>query len=141
MVMDLKIFVSILIIGLVIDYLWVGLIANNFYLVQFGDLARLKANGKFDIVLWAAVVVYILISAGIVFFALPKLLPSDTFWMAAGWGFLFGVIIYGVYDFTNYTTLAKWPVILCVVDVLWGGVLCGLLTGIAKHLRDVIFVQ
>ncbi len=139
MILDLKIFIIVLIAGLVVDYLWIGIVANNFYLVQFGDLARLKANGKFDVILWSAVMVYVLISLGIVFFALPRIAVSDSLLIACGWGFLFGIILYGVYDFTNYATMTKWPFIMCIVDVLWGGVLCGFLTGVGKHLRDAIF--
>ena len=29
--------------------------------------------------------------------------------MAAAYGALFGLVVYGVYDFTNYSTLRQWP--------------------------------
>ena len=35
---------------------------------------------------------------------------------------LFGLVVYGVYDFTNYSTLRQWPFVLTVADVAWGTV-------------------
>ncbi|MDE3157076.1 MAG: DUF2177 family protein [Acidobacteriota bacterium] len=43
---------------------------------------------------------------------------------------LLGLVVYGVYDFTNYSTLRDWPLTLAVVDTAWGTVasaLCALL--------------
>ena len=39
---------------------------------------------------------------------------------ALGYGALFGLVVYGVYDFTNLSTLRDWPLIVAVVDVAWG---------------------
>jgi uncharacterized membrane protein len=35
---------------------------------------------------------------------------------------LFGLVVYGVYDFTNYSTLRQWPFVLTLADVAWGTV-------------------
>ena len=35
-------------------------------------------------------------------------------------GALFGLVVYGVYDFTNYSTLRQWPFALALADVAWG---------------------
>ena len=40
-------------------------------------------------------------------------------------GAVLGLVIYGVYDFTNYATLRDWPLTLVFVDVAWGAVICG----------------
>jgi len=37
--------------------------------------------------------------------------------------FLLGLTVYGVYDFTNYATLAKYELSFAVTDSLWGGLL------------------
>ena len=41
---------------------------------------------------------------------------------AIGYGALFGLVVYGVYDFTNYSTLRQWPFVLTLADVAWGAV-------------------
>lgn len=42
--------------------------------------------------------------------------------------FVLGLVIYGVYDSTNYALIDKWNGPLAVADTLWGGVLFGLTT-------------
>ena len=44
--------------------------------------------------------------------------------------FLLGLVIYGVYDATNYALLNKWNGQLALIDTLWGGILFGLTTWI-----------
>ena len=40
--------------------------------------------------------------------------------------FLFGIVIYGVYEFTNYAILKQWKWEVVVMDTLWGGILMAL---------------
>lgn len=44
--------------------------------------------------------------------------------------FILGLIIYGVYDATNYALISKWNGWLAIVDTLWGGTLFSLTTWI-----------
>jgi uncharacterized membrane protein len=37
--------------------------------------------------------------------------------------FLFGIIIYGVYEMTNLAIFNKWSYLLSFIDILWGGIL------------------
>lgn len=37
--------------------------------------------------------------------------------------FLLGIVIYGVYDTTNYATIKNWKLHLAVIDTIWGGLL------------------
>ena len=40
-------------------------------------------------------------------------------------GALFGLISYATYDLTNLATLKDWPVLITIVDLIWGAVLSG----------------
>lgn len=120
---------------LIIDGIWLGFIANRFYMSQLGPLARVDGE-KFDIVYWAAGVVYLLMILGTVFFVLPRVTPTDTVFTAFLWGAFFGLTIYGIYDMTNAATLARWPLLMSVVDMAWGAILCGAVTVILKLARD-----
>ena len=42
--------------------------------------------------------------------------------------FLLGVVIYGVYDSTNYATLSNYTASFAFMDTLWGGILFALVT-------------
>jgi uncharacterized membrane protein len=76
-------------------------------------------------------VVYVLIPLGIVLFALPRVDAERWLPSALAWGFVYGVVLYGVYDFTNYATLDRWPLRLTFADIAWGGVLCSVMTAFA----------
>jgi len=36
---------------------------------------------------------------------------------------LFGLVAYATYDLTNLATIKDWPVLITVVDMIWGTVL------------------
>jgi uncharacterized membrane protein len=63
-----------------------------------------------------AVICYILLIFGLYYFILRNKRPVYE-------AFFFGLVIYGVYDSTNYATLKKWSPSLAIMDALWGGVL------------------
>ena len=44
--------------------------------------------------------------------------------------FLFGLVIYGVYETTSYAIFKKWSPVLATIDTIWGGVLMALTTWI-----------
>ena len=58
--------------------------------------------------------------------------PATTPLDAAGRGAILGVAMYGVYDFTNYATLIRYPVAYALTDVAWGTVLCAATAAIAR---------
>lgn len=49
--------------------------------------------------------------------------------------FLLGIIIYGVYESTNYALFTEWSWLTVVVDTLWGGLLFGVTTYISNLVR------
>jgi len=101
---------------MVLDAIWLGLLMKNFYRGQLAPIVRLADGGIAPN--WpAAFVVYVLLGAGIALFVVPR---ASTVSSAAGFGALFGLVVYGVYDFTNYSTLRQWPFALTLVDVAWG---------------------
>ena len=103
---------------MVLDGLWLGLLMKNFYRDQLAPIVRL-ANGGIAPNWPAAVVVYALLGTGIALFVIPH---ASTVPLAAARGALFGLVVYGVYDFTNYSTLHQWPLVLALADVAWGAV-------------------
>jgi len=130
---SLKTYLALLPLFFFLDYLWLGKIMVGFYKQELGPLAR-RAGQDLDPLIWAAGVVYLLIPLGIVLFALPRVNPESLPWSALMWGFIYGVVLYGVYDMTNLAMLAGWPLRLCVVDIAWGGVLNAVSTTAAAYL-------
>lgn len=114
----LRPFAAGLVTFLALDLLWIGVVANAFYKRELAGLARM-AGESFDIRLGPALVLYPLIIAGLQVFAVPRA-AGGPLWHAAAWGGLFGLVGYGVYDLTNYATLAGYTLRMTVVDMAWG---------------------
>ena len=101
---------------MVLDGIWLGVLMKSFYRDQLAPIVRLADGGIAPN--WpAAFVVYVLLGTGIALFVIPR---ASTIWSAAGYGGMLGLVVYGVYDFTNYSTLRQWPFVLVLVDVAWG---------------------
>lgn len=73
---------------------------------------------------------YIFLIIGINYFIIkPRKSVTDAF--------LLGIVIYGVYETTNYALFKKWSLLTVFMDTLWGGVLFALTTYIVNMLRGI----
>lgn len=118
---------------LVIDLIWLGLIAKNLYQNQIGTLLKTNTNWT------AAIVFYLLFIGGLVFFAINPTISSDTVWKAMLYGALFGFITYATYDLTNLATLEGWPIQITIIDLIWGSFLGSSVSSLTYVLYHTIF--
>jgi uncharacterized membrane protein len=117
--MFIKSYLIALLVFLVIDFIWLGLIAKNFYQQQIGGLMKTNINWP------AAIIFYLIFVVGLVVFVINPSLASGSWLKALILGALFGFIAYATYDLTNLATLKDWPLIVTVVDLIWGAVVAG----------------
>ncbi|HCO99896.1 MAG TPA: DUF2177 domain-containing protein [Rhodospirillaceae bacterium] len=110
-------YIATLLIFLVIDGIWLGLVARGFYVQQLGSLLRPSPN------FGAAGLFYALYVMGILVFVIFPALNHGTWITAVLYGALFGLIAYATYDLTNLATLQGWPIVMSVVDMIWGAML------------------
>lgn len=104
-------YISSLISLVLIDSVWILFIAKKFYAEHMGFLFSKTIN------LAPVMVFYPLYAVGIVFLVV---LPSQS-WVEVLWkGALLGLVSYGAYDLTNHATIPNWPVVMTIVDILWG---------------------
>ena len=102
---------------LVIDLIWLGLVAKKFYADQIGFLMKADIN-------WiAAIIFYLIFISGLVVFVITPAMQKASWTHALLYGALFGLITYSTYDLTNLATLKNWPVLVTVVDLAWGSIL------------------
>ena len=80
-----------------------------------------KLQGRpLEIRWFAAAAVYALMVLAVWYFAVE---PSKTMTDAGTKGAVLGFTMYGLYDMTNYATLAKYPLSFALTDMTWGTVL------------------
>jgi len=113
----LKLYLGTLAVFFAVDMLWLGLIARTFYKKHLGFLMAPEVNW------YAALIFYFLFIAGVlVFVVLPGLKENDLPMMLVK-AALFGLITYATYDLTNLATVKDWPMIITIIDLIWGMVL------------------
>ncbi len=112
-------YIITLIVFFVIDMIWLGVVAKGFYRRHLGALMTSKVN-------WiSAMLFYVLFIVGLLVFAVRPALVSGMPLNALFFGALLGLISYATYDLTNLATLKDWPLVVTVVDLIWGTVLGG----------------
>ncbi|MBI3349373.1 MAG: DUF2177 family protein [Burkholderiales bacterium] len=107
-----KPYLAALIVMGVLDALWLGVLAKDFYRQEMGAL-------MVEPVRWVpALAFYFAYPAALVALALfPAGQPLGQQIARAA---LVGLTAYGVYDVTNLATLRQWPLRLALVDTAWG---------------------
>jgi uncharacterized membrane protein len=115
--MFIKLFLIALPVFFVIDMVWLVLVAKKFYQEHIGFLMRPDINW------FAAIFFYILFIAGLVIFVISPAVEKHSWVHALLFGAFFGLITYATYDLTNLATLKDWPLLVTVVDLIWGTVL------------------
>ncbi len=101
----------------IVDMIWLGIIAKGFYRKALEPLLTPNIN-------WAAAIIfYLLFLVGILVFALLPGMEKRSLGYTVVMAALFGFIAYATYDLTNLATLRDWPLMLSLVDMLWGAFL------------------
>ena len=130
--MFLKLFLIALPIFFAIDMAWLILVAKKFYQQQIGFLM------KPDINWFAAIIFYLLFIAGLVIFVISPAVEKHSWAHAILFGALFGLITYATYDLTNLATMKDWPLLVTVVDLIWGTVLAASISSITYFIAGKI---
>jgi len=130
--MFFKLFLIALPVFFVIDMFWLVLVAKKFYQSQIGFLMKPDIN-------WlAAIIFYLLFITGLVIFVISPAVEKHSWVHALIFGALFGLITYATYDLTNLATLKDWPLLVTVVDLIWGTVLAASISGITYFIAGKI---
>lgn len=113
------------------DGIWIGIVANSFYT---DSLFHLLAD---DIALLPTFLFYALYPLGI---AVLAVIPSHNEKISA-YGALFrgavlGLVAYGTYAFTNAAILADWPMIVSIIDIIWGVLLTALVSAMTLIISE-----
>jgi len=121
--MNLKTIVLSSVLFLAIDAIYLTRMSNFFNkLVKNIQGSKLKFNAL------GAVICYIFLILGLNYFILSR---NKSPFEAS----LFGLVIYGVYESTNYAIFDKWNLEALMLDTIWGGILFYLTTFLTYKLN------
>ena len=120
----IKQFIVAFITFLIIDGAWLTLIAKNFYAKHLGYLMAQNPN------LVAAGIFYVIYIITLVVLIISPALQKGSLTSVILTGALFGFCAYATYDLTNLATIKDWPLIVTVVDLIWGTFVSAAVSGI-----------
>jgi uncharacterized membrane protein len=124
----LKLYALTVPVFFIIDLIWLGVVAKGFYQKNLKYILSPNVNWT------AAIIFYLMYIAGILIFAVLPGVAKDSVRHAALWGALFGFFTYATYDLTNLALLKDWPLNIVVVDILWGVVLCTVVSTLSFYI-------
>lgn len=128
----IKSFLVTFAVFMVIDLIWLGIVAKNLYAKYLGFIMTDQIN-------WvAAIVFYVIFIVGMLFFVIHPALEKESIQYAFLVGALYGFITYATYDLTNLATLKDWPIAITAIDLVWGTTLSMLTAGISTAIIQKI---
>jgi len=123
--MELFNFFIVLVVYLVLDLPMILLINKDMYKNLFDNINNGGIVGSTNIII-GGIVAYLLLAYGLYIFAIKNKSIFN--------GALFGLVVYGVYNFTNLAVIAKYDLIPAVIDTVWGSILCSMITSAVLYI-------
>jgi uncharacterized membrane protein len=120
---DLLILASII---LLLDLLWLKYAVKNLW----EDNVRSVQKSDMQVDVKYALLSYIVIIIGVYLFVVNKTNVKE----GMIYGFIYGFILYAVFDFTNLAIFKDFSLKTAVIDMLWGGFLTSVAVGVTKYL-------
>ena len=99
----------------IIDLLWIKYYMGGKYEVMVNQIqgSDMIVNTKI------AACAYLVLCFALNYFVIPYVTKNDCrLWTHS---FIFGLVLYAVYDFTCGAVFHKWDKKLMIIDILWGG--------------------
>ena len=120
------IYVAVFLTMVVIDMVWLRVIAVSWYQNGMGPLLAAQPN------LFAAAAFYLLFPLGLLIFAVLPGETGSTVLQVAVMGALFGFFAYATYDLTGLAVIKGWPLGLSFIDMGWGALVSGVSSAVGK---------
>lgn len=96
----------------------------------FENQVKLVQGSALKVNITATLLCYVFLIFGIYYFIIqPNKSVQDAF--------LFGIVIYAVYETTSRALLTKWKWTTVIIDTLWGGILFALTAWIMKKVVKI----
>jgi uncharacterized membrane protein len=110
-------YATLLLSLLVLDGIWLGLVAKDGYQQAMGHIMREQ------VIIWPWFAFYLLYPLAILILAIKVQLPTQSKFYFLWRGFVLGAAAYGTYNLTNYALVVNWPLSITIKDWFWGAFL------------------
>ncbi len=108
-----------IIIFIVLDLVWLSVVARTIYFKQMSYLAVIE-NGRIVFNLPVGLAVQAIIALGLAVFISLGILIDNSLATSLCIGAFSGFVMYCTYDLTNLSFVRSYPVFITLVDIAWG---------------------
>ena len=127
-----KLYAATVVAFFVLDITWLGFVAKGFYTAQMGHLMRPDAQ-------WVpAVAFYLIYIAAIIILCVNPAIERQSMSRAVILGAVFGLAAYAAFDLTGLALLKDYPLAGGIVDLIWGTVLTGSVSGASYYVARAL---
>jgi uncharacterized membrane protein len=101
----------------------------------FGEVVqKIQRGRKMETRIIPAVLCFIILAFGIVYFVLDRIRQDHIVEDSFKYGGVFGAVVYGVFDLTNYAIFTDYTASVVLIDMAWGTILASVISMITKFL-------
>lgn len=122
------ILISLLVVDLIVLSALKPMWEENVFAIQHKPLQVNKSYGF---------ITYLLLTYGLYNYVYKHINKSNWKTDTLIKGFIFGFIVYGVFDFTNLAIFSNYSLTTGIIDTLWGGALMALTTNFVYYLFEI----
>lgn len=116
---EIQMFLLTATILLVIDIVWITLFIGRL----FGTMVLQIQKTPMQLNPFGGLIAYLLLIIGVYQFGVKNIDPERPFISSIMNGGLFGLVSYGLFDFTNMAIFKDYNLSVAIIDTLWGGVI------------------
>ena len=128
-------YLTLLLSLLILDGIWLGLIAKDGYQQAMGHIMREP------VIIWPWIVFYLLYPLAMLILAIKVQLSTQSKFYFLWRGFVLGAAAYGTYNLSNYALVVNWPLSITIKDWLWGAVLTSSCTMMGACVVEMLFSE
>lgn len=124
-------FIIVFILYIIFDGTMIALFMGKY----FGRVVeKIQRGRKMSARILPAVLCFLILAFGIVYFVLDRIRDDHIVEDSFRYGGVFGAVVYGVFDLTNYSIFSDYTAGTVLIDMAWGTILASVVSMITKFL-------
>ena len=118
---------------IIMDLIWFSFSMKTIYMPTIQSIQGNSMPDKYKFI-YGGLVAWVLIALGINYFVVKNATNVKN---AMVNGALFGLVMYGIFNGTNYALFEGWNLKTSIIDTLWGMYICGSVSGSIFYLKSM----
>ena len=124
-------FIVVFLLYIILDGTMITLFMGKYF---GGVVEKIQGGRKMSVRILPAVICFLILAFGLVYFVLDRIRDDHIVEDSFRYGGVFGAVVYGVFDLTNYSMFSDYTIGTVLIDMAWGTILGSVVSMITKFL-------